>query len=115
MSIPIIDPSAIAGLRELNPDDPAFLRELIDLFTQDVGERVTEIERALATADLALLARAAHTIKGSCSNFGAAGLVNAAQALELQAKADNLAGATSVLITLKAEHTAVTEALQQFR
>ena len=24
----IIDPQAIAGLRELNPDDPAFLRDL---------------------------------------------------------------------------------------
>ncbi len=111
----IIDPVALAGLRELNPDDPAFLRELIDLFIADVGDRVAEIERALATADANLLTRAAHTIKGSCSNFGAAGLVAAAQAMELQGKAADLAGAAVMLPTLKAEHAAVAEALQAFR
>jgi HPt (histidine-containing phosphotransfer) domain-containing protein len=111
----IVDPQALAGLRELNPDDPAFLRELIDLFIKDVGERVAEIERALATADANLLTRAAHTIKGSCSNFGAAGLVAASQAMELQGKTGDLAGAASMLPALKAERAAVSEALQAYR
>ena len=111
----IIDPAALADLRELNPDDPAFLRELVDLFIHDGGERISEIERALAAADANLLMRAAHSIKGSCSHFGAAGLVTAAQAMELQGKAADFAAAAVTLPTLRAEFAAVAEALQQFR
>src|SRR4051812_5684758 len=94
---PTIDPQALEGLRELNPDDPAFLRELIDLFIADVGERFAEIDRALATADANLLLRAAHTIKGSCSNFGAVELARISQIVELQGKAADFAGATATL------------------
>ena len=111
----IIDPSALADLRELNPDDPAFLRELVDLFIHDGGERVAEVERALATANADLLMRAAHSIKGSCSHFGAAGLVTAAQALELQGKAADFTGAAAMLPVLRNEFAAVAEALQAFR
>jgi len=110
-----IDPQALEGLRELNPDDPAFLRELIDLFIADVADRLAELDRALATSDANLLTRAAHTIKGSCSNFGAVELTRISQVMELQGKAADLAAATATLPTLKAEYAAVTEALRQFR
>jgi HPt (histidine-containing phosphotransfer) domain-containing protein len=110
-----IDPQALEGLRELNPDDPAFLRELIDLFVADVADRLAELERALATADANLLTRAAHTIKGSCSNFGAVELTRISQTMELQGKAADLAAAAATLPALKAEYTAVSEALKQFR
>ena len=110
-----IDPQALEGLRELNPDDPAFLRELIDLFIDDVGDRLAELDRALATADANLLVRAAHTIKGSCSNFGATELTRISQVMELQGKAADFSGATATLPTLKTEFTAVAEALRQFR
>jgi HPt (histidine-containing phosphotransfer) domain-containing protein len=110
-----IDPQALEGLRELNPDDPAFLRELIDLFINDVADRLAELDRALATSDANLLTRAAHTIKGSCSNFGAVELIKISQVMELQGKAADLAGATATLPSLKAEQAAVTEALKQFR
>jgi len=108
-----IDPQALAALRELNPDNPAFLRELVDLFISDVGERLAELDRALATQDASLLARAAHTIKGSCSNFGAGELMRISQAVELRGKAGDLAGAATLLPALKAESTAVTAALRQ--
>jgi len=110
-----IDPQALEGLRELNPDDPAFLRELIDLFIADVADRLAELDRALATADVNLLTRAAHTIKGSCSNFGAVELIRISQAMELQGKAADLAGAAATLPLLKVEYAAVAEALRQFR
>jgi HPt (histidine-containing phosphotransfer) domain-containing protein len=110
-----IDPRALEGLRELNPDDPAFLRELIDLFISDVSDRLAELDRSLASADAALLTRAAHTIKGSCSNFGAVELARLSQVVELQGKAADFPGATATLPSLKAEYAAVTQALRQFR
>lgn len=110
-----IDPQMLEGLRELNPDDPAFLRELIDLFIADVADRLAELDRALATADAALLTRAAHTIKGSCSNFGAVELMRVSQTMELQGKAADIAGAVATFPALKAAYAAVSADLKNFR
>lgn len=112
---PAIDPQAIAGLRELNPDDPAFLGELIDLFLQDIPARVAEIEAALAQGNAALLTRAAHTVKGSCSNFGANALARIAQTMEQQGKESAFAAATATLPELRAEFALVEAALKQLR
>jgi HPt (histidine-containing phosphotransfer) domain-containing protein len=110
-----IDPQMLEGLRELNPDDPAFLRELIDLFVADVADRLVELDRALATADGALLMRAAHTIKGSCSNFGAVELMRISQIMESQGKASDIPGAIATLPALKAAYAAVSADLKNFR
>lgn len=112
---PAVDPQALAGLRELNPDDPAFLRELIDVFLEDVPQRIAEIEKALATCDTVLLTRAAHTIKGSGSNFGANALGHIALQLEQQGKTASFAEAAASLPTLKAEFALVAEALKTYR
>jgi HPt (histidine-containing phosphotransfer) domain-containing protein len=110
---PVIDPQAIEDLRALNPEDPAFLRELIDLFVDDVPGRIAEIEQGLATKDAVLLTRAAHTIKGSCSNFGAAKLKEISHAMEMQGKAGAFADAAASLVTLRAEFATVAAALKQ--
>lgn len=110
-----IDPQAIAGLRELNPDDPAFLRELIDLFVQDGAERVAEVERAVANQDAQLLIRAAHTLKGSCSNFGAGELARLTGVLEKHGKNAAFGEALTTLPALRAEFAAVGEALRNLR
>lgn len=110
-----IDPQALEGLRDLSPDEPAFLRDLIDLFISDVADRLLDLDRALANADTQLLTHAAHTIKGSCSNFGAADLVKLCQVVELQGKTSDFSGAAATLPALKAEYAAVAEALKLFR
>ena len=110
-----IDPQMLEGLRELNPDDPAFLRELIDLFIADVADRLVELDRAIATSDAPLLMRAAHTIKGSCSNFGAVELMRVSQIMESQGKVSDLSGAIATLPALKAAYTAVSADLKNFR
>lgn len=110
---PPVDPQALAGLRELNPDDPAFLRELVDVFLEDVPQRLAEIEKALAASDAALLTRAAHTIKGSGGNFGATDLSTIAQQLEQQGKAAAFADAAATLPALKTEFARVAAALRE--
>jgi HPt (histidine-containing phosphotransfer) domain-containing protein len=110
-----VDPAALDGLRELNPEDPAFLRELIDVFLEDVPKRLEELDKSLANNDASLLTRAAHTIKGSCSNFGATNLARISQEMEKQGKAGDFAGAAATLPALKAEFALVTQALQQYR
>lgn len=112
-SHPVFDPQAIEDLRALNPEDPAFLKELIDLFIQDVPGRIAEIEQAIASKNSELLTRAAHTIKGSCSNFGAANLRESSHAMEMQGRASDFAAAATSLVTLRADFALVAEALQK--
>lgn len=108
-----IDRQVVENLRELNPDDPNFLRELIDLFLEDFPARVAEIEQAIASQDAVLLTRAAHTIKGSSGNFGAARLARVAMEMEHQGKSSSFAAAAASLISLRAEFALVTTALRQ--
>ncbi len=108
-----VDPQALAALRELNPEDPGFLRELVTVFLDDMPQRFVEIERAIATQDAALLTRAAHTIKGSCSNFGANDLVALSTEMEKHGKHAAFVEAAAALPALRAEFARVEAALRQ--
>jgi HPt (histidine-containing phosphotransfer) domain-containing protein len=115
MTTPAVDSETVNALKDLNPEDPNFLRELIDMFMQDVPERIAEIEQALAKQDAVLLCRAAHTIKGSCSNFGATGLMKISLEMEHQGKKADFAAAAAALPLREAEVELVGEALKQVR
>ena len=78
-----IDMRVIADLRELGgDDDPGLLTELIDLFLTDAPERVREVEKGLATGDIKLVERAAHTLKSSSANIGALTLSSICKRIE---------------------------------
>lgn len=110
---PALEPSAIANLRALSPDDPNFLRELIDIYLEDSPKRLAEIEAALAQQDGPTLIRAAHTIKGSSGNFGATQLARLALEVESHGKAGRLADAAAALPRLKEEFARVAAALRE--
>src|SRR5208283_3906884 len=68
----IIDPEAIATLKELNPDDNgAFLKEIIGIYLEDTPRRLQDLKASLASGNLVLFTRMAHTIKGSSANVSA--------------------------------------------
>ena len=62
--------------------DAELLAEVSQLFIEDAPRQLQAIRDALNRQDAAALHRAAHTLKGSASNFGAARLVEEAYALE---------------------------------
>ena len=71
----VLDLEALDALRELGgEDDPGLVRELIEMFLGDAPGRLELIERGLETGDLDVVERAAHTLKGSSANIGAAQL-----------------------------------------
>ncbi len=109
---PTLDPAAIEALRALSPDtDGTFLRELIEIYLQDTPERLADLDAALAQNDAKALMRAAHTIKGSSSNFGATRLAHLAQEIELHGKAGTCGPVPPLVPGLKAEFAAVAQAL----
>jgi two-component system, sensor histidine kinase and response regulator len=78
-----IDPAALAALRELGGEDgQALLESLCEQFLATGVKLLHELEVAVATADCEAARRAAHTLKGSAANFGAADLVAACELAE---------------------------------
>lgn len=110
---PIIDMEAIENLRALNPEDTAFLKEIIDIFLDDTPARIAELHQSLATGDTAGFSRAAHSIKGSSSNLGASRLRYAAEKLEQGAKATPIAALAHAVPEIEAEFAAAKAALQK--
>ena len=73
----------IEGLRELGgTEDPGLLLEIIGMFLEDAPQRIREIEQGLASGDIKLLERAAHTLKSASANVGAMQLSSVCKRIE---------------------------------
>lgn len=71
--------------------DAEFLQELFDLFLDNSTDLLNQIKQHIDNDDNEALARAAHTLKGSVSNFTPTGPVfEAAKSLEFMGKENNL-------------------------
>jgi len=107
-----IDPQAIEELRAMNPGDDSFLRELIQIFLEDSPQRIAEIELCLEEGDALRLTRAAHSLKGSSSNFGAAPLRAISEKIERLGRDGKLGEVPADLPELKLEFDRVKAALE---
>lgn len=87
-SAPLIDR---AGSLCRMGDDLELLQEMAAMFIRDVPRLMMALRDALAAGDADETARAAHSIKGLASNFGAAPCMAAALAIEDPAKSGRLA------------------------
>jgi HPt (histidine-containing phosphotransfer) domain-containing protein len=100
----VIDPQAIENLRALNPgDNDEFLREIAGIFLEDTPQRIAELTQSLTAGDVPKFTRAAHSIKGSAANLGAAALRHAAEQLEHQSRQDGLATVAGLVTAIKSE------------
>jgi HPt (histidine-containing phosphotransfer) domain-containing protein len=113
---PIIDPDAIANLRQLNPDDGGeFMREIIGIYIEDTPKRIEELKKTLASGDTAAFARAAHTIKGSSSNVGAQALRAVAERLEKAARSEGLGAVAPIVAECEAQYALAVAELGKFQ
>ena len=71
-----------ARLEEATGGDAEFMRELLELFLGDVQTHVDALAAAVSAGNTADAKQAAHTIKGSSSNVGAARVQKIAFAME---------------------------------
>jgi len=80
---PTLDASVLEELRSLEePGGPDLFGELVQLYVDDLPDRVEGIRNAVENRDSGALRREAHRLKGSSQQMGAARL--AAQCLELE-------------------------------
>jgi HPt (histidine-containing phosphotransfer) domain-containing protein len=108
----VLDPAAIAALRDLNPGGDSFFRDLVQIFLDDSPQRIADIEQSLVKGDARQLTLAAHSLKGSSANFGAGQLRALSEQLELRGRQGSLGDAPAQLLALKDEFARVRAALE---
>jgi len=112
--LPVIDPNAIKSIQALNPEDGGeFLREIVSIYLEDTPLRIAELDQSLAAGDVPKFARAAHSIKGSSANLGAAILRVAAERLETEARRNGLKAVGPLVAEVKSEFARAAEELRK--
>lgn len=106
-----IDPASIENLRMIGGGDPAFVAEIVQMFREDTPPHLDELDAFVAANDAVGLAKVAHGLKGSASNFGAKHYRTLTERIETLAKAGELAPAPAAIADLRAEYDRVIAAL----
>jgi CheY-like chemotaxis protein len=112
---PAIDKAALARLAEIAPPGSNFMIEIIEAFLGDMTERVAAIEGQVGMRDMAGIAATGHTLKGSCSHFGARRLMQLCVELEGVARSGNSEGLQAAVDWMVAETERVRSELQEYR
>ena len=81
--------------------DEDLLREIAGLFLEDYPNLMTQIQQAVGNSDALALERAAHSLKGSLSNFGSDAAYQAAFDLEQLGRFKTLDKAVKALAHLE--------------
>jgi HPt (histidine-containing phosphotransfer) domain-containing protein len=108
----VLDPAAIANLRELVGDDPDALGDVVQEFLAETSALLDALRAATESGDPSEAHRAAHTLKSLGATFGATEMA------DLCLRAESLGGGADlapVVAAIAAEHSRVTLALETLR
>jgi HPt (histidine-containing phosphotransfer) domain-containing protein len=98
----LIDPEAWEMMKSMADHD--FMIELIDTYLSDSPAMIEQMRTGLATGNIEVVRRAAHSLKSNSASFGATRLANASRDLEMLAKAGTLEGGGPKLALIEAEY-----------
>lgn len=109
-----VDLAVLAQLRELRTEeDPFPLQEIVKMFSEDSPQRLQQIESGLRDGSFRSVEAAAHSLKGSASNLGAANLARMCEELGKLARKQLLPDSEKLLENIRTEHQAVLKVLEQ--
>lgn len=105
---PALDPAVLDSLRQLTPPgEPDVLKEVLQLFLDDVPARVERLRSAWQGGDAVAVQRAAHSLKGSAGNIGATDLLAVCRQLDDLGRVGDLSNAAPLVTALDAEFARV--------
>ena len=105
-----VDPA----LRELDAEgESVIVTQLIQVFLENTPMLISEARNAIGQGSAADVARLGHTLKGSCSNFGANRLRVASARLEQLVGGGSITGAGALLADIEREFAFVRAALER--
>ncbi|CAK9099568.1 Sensor protein GacS [Durusdinium trenchii] len=103
-----------ASLARLGGDEDLFL-ELVQLFEEDAPSLLDDIDAGVAKREDEQVARAAHSLKGLASNFGAQAAIEAALEVETAGRSAEWNGIHAKVTSLRGAISQVTEALKDYQ
>ncbi len=109
---PVMDEAA---LMEYVGGNRKFLWELVDLFLEDLPERLLTVKLAVKARDTQAVASEAHALKGAISHFAARRAAQSALRLERMGRSGDLDGLDEAFSELKWETGRLSRALAAFR
>lgn len=95
--------------------DSAMLQDIIDLFFEETPRLLEALQEAIAQADAPAIMRAAHSLKGTVSSFGATAARDAALQVEMAGRRGEVRRAERACRVLEREITSLAQALATFR
>jgi two-component system, sensor histidine kinase and response regulator len=107
-----IDPNVLRNLMDEGEDEFA---ELTELFVMSAPSSITDMRRALEKSDAKGLSMAAHTLKGSCGNWGASSLRDLCAQIEQVGLSGKIDGAADLVASAEKELHRFMEALTSYR
>ncbi len=104
-----VDAATLENLKALTQDK---FQSIIDIFLSNGTELIAKIEAALALADMADIARSAHSLRSTTGQIGAKSTQKLVGLLEEAAKNGRLAETSALLVTIQEEWKAVLKELE---
>jgi two-component system, sensor histidine kinase and response regulator len=109
----VVDLEALEGFREMEEENgQSVFAGLVRIFLENTPTVISQARNAIDEANSSRLAREAHMLKGSCSNFGAQRMRSACERLESLAQSGKLDGASGLLSEIEKEYEAVRVAFE---
>ena len=110
---PAVDRETFNRLRTELGNDVKLLLRLLTLFLEETPEQTEQARQALASGDVEVVLRVAHTVKGSCHLLGAGALADVAAELEKAARENELDNAREMIEAMASEFERVAEEVRQ--
>ena len=108
----VIEPKSLDNIRKLQRKRaPSLLLKVIQIYLGSAPQILGNMHRAVAAADAAALANAAHALKSSSANLGATRLAALCKSLEAEARSGKATEANAQVLAIEAEYRAVCAAL----
>jgi CheY-like chemotaxis protein len=110
---PALDSDKLAGLKEMAKTNPRFMTDITTLFREDALLRLHDLRDSIEADNAERLARAAHALKSSSGNVGAKRIYTLCAAIEENARAGSISGASALVDQLVAELDVAVAALSR--
>jgi HPt (histidine-containing phosphotransfer) domain-containing protein len=105
----------VEAMLEVFEGDRDLIREVVELFLQQYPGQIAALREAMERGQAQIVERAAHSLKGSVSNFAFPAAFYSLQKLEMLAKKGNLAEGAVVLALVEEQMQALQAALASFQ
>jgi HPt (histidine-containing phosphotransfer) domain-containing protein len=105
----------LSRLEEAFDDDRSGIAELLEMALETGAKHRRALEEGLANGDAHMVARAAHSIKGSAGNIGANGVYQIAVELDEHARTGNLDGSAERIRAIDDAYARLADEIRAYR